>query len=830
MDPATFGDTVRKHRQRLGLSQEALADAAGIAVRSVRNVEAGRVAQPRPTTLRLLADVFGISVDELIAGDRVPAPAQLPREVAAFAGRADTLRRLWTLLDNGPDPAGGPHAVGVISGAGGVGKTTLAVHWAHQAAARFPDGQLYVNLHGFGPGDSAIDPADALADFLTALGVDRTEVPPSPASRTALFRSRLAGRRLLIVLDNARDAEQVRPLLPGAGACRVVVTSRNQLTGLIATDGAVPVPLDVLAEDEAGELLAGRLGTGRVAAEPGAVADIVSRCDRMPLALAIVAARAAVHPDISLRELADQLRYPAEALDALDAGDAATQIRSVFSWSYRALPADPRRLFDVLGLHPGADIEAYAAANLAALPLAATRRALAELVRLHLVVQRPGDRYGMHDLVRAYAAETAQADLSAPERAAAGARLLAFYRHTAVRAGRLVHPAGRLTLVADEPWQSLPLADRDAAAAWIGAERANLVAAAEHAARDRDVDFAPAVSLCLWTYWYDHGYSAECLAISAAAVASARHGTDPLVLAWALSDMAGALMGLGRYAETVRNGEEARQLLHEHGDPAGERIMLGNLQEIYTVIGDLAEAQRCAAEQLAIVRTLGLPIAAGESSVQLAQLNLHLGRLDEALEYAREAVRIFEPTDRTRDRGESLWALGAVHQRRGEYVEARVTLLRAQEVFRSAGMYGNLLARVLAVLGRLSREQGQRQAAGRYLSEALEMAREFNSPEQVAEALTELGLLRADQGRSEEAAAHVREALALATEVGTRREEIRARNALGALLAAAGETGPARREFTAALELATATEDPYARGLAEAGLAGLGNAARDGVA
>jgi len=547
-----FGDTVRRHRQRLGLSQEALADAAAIAVRSVRNMEAGRVAQPRPTTLRLLAGVFGISVDELTAGGPAPVPAQLPREVSAFAGRADILDRLWTLLDHSPG------AVGVISGAGGVGKTTLAVHWAHQAAGRFPDGQLYVNLHGFGPGDSAIDPTDVLADFLTALGVDRTAVPPTLASRTALFRSRLAGRRALIVLDNARDAEQVRPLLPGAGVCRVVVTSRNQLTALIATDGAVPVPLEVLA--------------------------------------------------------------------------------------------------------------------------------------------------------------------------------------------------------------------------------------------------------------------------------AARRGTDPLVLAYALSDMAGALMGLGRYAETVSNSEEARRLLHDRGDAAGERIMLGNLQEIYTVIGNLTEAQRCAAEQLAIVRALGQPIAVGESSVQLAHLNLHLGRLDEALAYAEEAVRIFEPTDRTRDRGESLWALGAVHQRRGEHHEARVTLLRAQEVFRSAGMYGNLLARVLAALGRLSREQGQRQAAGRYLGEALDLAREFNDPEQVAEALTELGLLRADQGRPEEAAAHVREALALATQVGTRREEIRARNALGALLAAVGDTGPARREFSAALELATATENPYARGLAEEGLARLDGVARDGVA
>ena len=824
MDPVTFGDSVRRHRQRLGLSQEQLAEAAGIAVRSVRNMEAGRVAQPRPATLRLLAAVFGTSVDELTADPPVPAPAQLPREAAAFTGRAGTLAALWKLLDESPD------AIPVISGAGGVGKTTLAIHWAHLAAERFPDGQLYANLHGFGPGEAAADPGDVLADFLTALGVDRTAVPAALESRTALLRSRLAGRALLMVLDNARDAGQVRPLLPGTGAARVVVTSRNQLTGLVATDGAVPVPLDVLAEDEAGELLAGRLGAGRVAAEPGAVADLVARCDRMPLALAIVAARAAVHPDITLAELAEQLRDPAEALDALDAGDATTDLRTVFSWSYRALPAVPRQVFAALGLHPGPDLDLTAAANLTGRPVAEARRALADLVRLHLVGQRPGERYAMHDLVRAYAAETARNDLSPAEQAAATARLLTFYRHTTVHAGRLAHTGGRLTLTADAPGHSLDLPDRAAAIEWIRAERANLIATAESAAAAGDADYAPAINLCLWNYWNDHGYSAECLAVSAAAVAAARHGPDQLTLAYALSDLAGALMGVGRYAETVRNGEEARRLLHDSGDAAGERLLLGNLQEIYIVIGDLAQAQRCAQEQLAIVRTLGEPIAVGESGIQLAQLDLHLGRLDEALAYAREAVEIFAGTDRVRDRGESLWTLGAVHHRRGEPEAARVALVHAQEVFRSAGMTGNLLARVLAALGRLSREQGQRVAAGRYLGEALEMAREFNGPEQVAEALTELGLLRADQGRAEEAAGHVREALALATEVGTRREETRARNALGLLLAAAGETGPARREFAAALELAEATGNAYARGVAESGLARLTPTARDGVA
>ncbi len=830
MDSSSFGDTLRQHRLRRGLSQEDLAAAAQLGVRGLRNIEAGRVEAPRPATVRLLADALGLTGgarDEFVAAALVrdaaartrPVPAQLPRDTAAFTGRADALARL----------DGHPAAVAVVSGAGGVGKTTLAVHWAHRAADRFPDGQLYVNLHGFGPGDSAADPGDVLADFLTALGVERTAVPPATTARAALYRSRLAGRRMLVLLDNARDAEQVRPLLPGAGPCRAVVTSRDRLTGLIATDDAVPVPLDVLAEAEAAELLARRLGADRVAAAPAAVAAIVARCDRMPLALAIVAARAVAQADVSLAAMADELRDPSGALDALEVGDAATDIRAVLSWSVRALPAGSRRLFALLGLHPGPDIEAYAAANLAGLSPAAARRALAELVGMHLMTTRPGGRYGMHDLVRAYAAETAATELPAADRTAAVARLLAFYRHTAVRAGRLVHPGGRLTLTADEPPASRPPADREAAALWIRAERANLIAAAEQAAGHGDPDFAPTINLALWNHWNDHGYPAECLAISVAAVASARRGTDPLALAYALSDLAGAMAAFGRYTETIAHGEEACRLLHDHGDPAGERLLLGNLQELYVTVGDMAEARRCAEAQMAIIRHAGNRIAEAEAAVQLAFLDLHLGRPDEALSYAREAVAIFEPTDRVRDRGEALWALGAVHLRRGEHDLARTNLLRAQEVFRSAGMYGNLLARVLAALGRLSRGLGERQAAGRYLSESLEMAREFNDPEQIAEALTELCLLRVDQGRTDEAAAHVREALALTTGVGARRGETWARHALGVLLAATGDVAAARREFTVALDLATAGEDAYARELAEAGLAGLAEA-RGGVA
>jgi NB-ARC domain len=367
------------------------------------------------------------------AGPAVPVPAQLPPAVPAFIGRDAELASLDALL-HPKAAAAGPATVVIaaLSGTAGVGKSALAVHWAHRAAAQFPDGQLYVNLRGFDPDGAAMEPSEALRGFLDALGAPATRIPESLSAQAGLYRTLLAGKRILVVLDNAKDAGQVRPLLPGSPGCLAIVTSRNQLTGLVATDSAYAMTLDLLGSGDARELLALRLGSRRVAREPDAVDEIIAGCARLPLALTIAAARAAGSPSFPLAVLATELREATRALDPLNGGDPATDVRAVFSWSYHALTTDAARLFRRLGLHPGPDIALPAAASLAAIPQDRARALLGELTRAHLLAEHAPGRYAFHDLLRAYATELARAHDSQNVRNAAAHRVLDHYLHTGV--------------------------------------------------------------------------------------------------------------------------------------------------------------------------------------------------------------------------------------------------------------------------------------------------------------------------------------------------------------------------------------------------------------
>ncbi len=329
----------------------------------------------------------------------LPGLAQLPSALPGFTGRTAELACL--------DATMATMALAAISGTAGVGKTALAVHWAHRVAAQFPDGQLYVNLRGFDPAGAgaALEPSLALHGFLDALGVPANRVPEDLAAQSALFRSLVADKRILLMLDNARSADQVRPLLPGSPGCLTLVTSRDQLAGLVAADGAVPLALDLLSTADARDLLTRRLGELRVAAEPAPVDSIITACARLPLALAIVAARAAAHPSFPLAAIAAELAEATSALDPFDGGDLTTDVRAVFSWSYRALGDPAARMFRLLGLHPGPDIAVAAAASLAAVPLGQARAQLTELTRAHLLTEHAPGRYAFHDLLRAYAGE-----------------------------------------------------------------------------------------------------------------------------------------------------------------------------------------------------------------------------------------------------------------------------------------------------------------------------------------------------------------------------------------------------------------------------------------
>ncbi len=479
------GEWLRQQRVAAGLTQEDLAERSGVSVRAIADLERGRTRKPYPSSVRALARALGLpdaagtelvaryrterdghaggaggpegagSANPLLArtgqppdADAEPAvtvPRQLPTRVPHFAGRAGEL----ALLDGVLDEAASSSAAGTtgvvisaIGGTAGVGKTALALHWAHRVASRFPDGQLYANLRGFDTGNEGpADPAGVLRGFLDALGVHPERRPADAEGLAGLYRSVLAGRRMLVLLDNAADAAQVRPLLPASPACLVIVTSRRDLAALAAREGARLLQLDVLSELEANELLVTRLGQERAAAEPWAVTELAILCARLPLALSVVVARAAAAPSLPLSSLAAELTELGGRLDALDVGDPAANVRTVLSLSYRHLPEKAARMFRLLGLHPGPDISAAAAASLAGLPVASARVALRDLTRASLLMEVGCGRYAFHDLLRAYAAEQ---ETPAGEVTGTTRRMLDHYLHAAHQAHRVLYPGREL--------------------------------------------------------------------------------------------------------------------------------------------------------------------------------------------------------------------------------------------------------------------------------------------------------------------------------------------------------------------------------------------------
>ncbi len=419
-------------------------------------------------------------------------PRQLPADLRQFAGRSAELAALDTLVtrnsaaagapsspaaSGGEDQATGTVAITAICGTGGVGKTTLALHWAHLVADRFADGQLYVNLRGYDPSGTPLAPDEVIRGFLDALGVAPGELPPAAAARAALYRSLVAGRQLLIVLDNAFDAEQVRPMLPAAPASFVLVTSRAELAGLAVTDGASLLRLDLLTAADAADMLAARLGRPRLATDPDAVRQVIASCSRLPLALAIAAARAAATPSLPLAALAADLAGEHGRLDTLElsaAGDPATSIRVVFSWSVSGVSAPAAWLFRLIGLHPGPDISAAAAASLAGHDPRRARQELRELVAASLLTEPVPGRYSCHDLLRAYAAELAEQADSAADRRAAMHRVLDHYLHSAEHATAQIRGTNRqapVPLAALAPRVSAEAVDgKEAVFAWFSAE------------------------------------------------------------------------------------------------------------------------------------------------------------------------------------------------------------------------------------------------------------------------------------------------------------------------------------------------------------------------
>ncbi|GIG61845.1 SARP family transcriptional regulator [Longispora fulva] len=590
----------------------------------------------------------------------IPTPAalaQLPRPPAGFAGRETELAGLAG--------AAGPGALTVVTGPAGVGKTALVLHWAHRTA-EFPQGRLFADLRGFDPAGPA-DPGPVLYGFLLALGVPAERIPADPHARSALYRSLLADRRLLVVLDNARDARQVLPLLPGAGGSATVVTSRNRLDALTAREGARPVRLDVLDLADALALLADPVGADRIGAAPVDAHALVELCDRLPLALRIAGSRLAEHPRWPVGAVVDELRCERRRLAALAAEDAG--VAATLSLSYRALPAETARLFRLLGLHPGADVDASAAGALLGAAPAAGAAALHVLATAHLVEERSPGRYARHDLVRLYTRQLAATDLTADGRTRATARLLDYYLDTTRRTRAHWRP--------DQPWppglavehppaEPRTFADRAAMMAWFDAEDRTPGALVALAADVGEHARAWWLARELWPFFYGRRNSAEWADTLRTGLAAAGALDDDRGRMAMLGHLGTALNDQRSFEESVDCHRRASALAHRLGDRAAEAGLLLNLGVTYALAGRPHDAARQYQRVVIAARDLGADALAGRALANLAEVALRQDRPRAALTHVADALAAAGEDAVWGQRADLLLYRGQAHRALGE--------------------------------------------------------------------------------------------------------------------------------------------------------------------
>jgi DNA-binding SARP family transcriptional activator/tetratricopeptide (TPR) repeat protein len=707
-----------RHRQLLGtlreLSDEHPMDEriAGqlvlAAYRSGRQAEAiGRY----QTTRQRLADELGVlpareledlylrilrQDDELAPPPAAsPTPAQLPHDINGFIGRQEELAEL---ADHG--------MIRVLEGLGGVGKTALAIHFAHRTRGEFPDGQLYVDMRGFGPNCRPMTADEAIGGFLRALDVAPNLIPTDHAELATLYRSVLHGRRMLILLDNVVTSDQVRPLLPGAPGCHVLITSRCRLTGLAVRDGARRITLRPLPPADAVKLLAHIVGRERVAAQPQAADDLARRCGYLPLALRVAADRVAVLPHPDLAELAGELADEHDRLDVLTSSDDETvAIRAVFSWSYRWLQPDHARMFRLLGLHVGEEISDEAAAALAGLPAQAARASLDRLTAVHLIEQNDRGRRRTHDLIRLYAGERAAAEETEHDRSSAVRRSVTWYLHTADAAGRVLLPVRRRNPLATlEPGcEPGTFADARTALAWCERERANLVLAARQAADCGLHDVAWQLPVALWDFFYLRSHWADWITTHERGLVAARLDSDQLGEAGVLTSLghayeqvgrfgqaldtlaaamrvwralgdtwgeatvlhmiAGVYKGQSRFTDSIAHYRRALPLHHEIGNLWGAAWTLTSLGAAYRELGQLGSALEVTQQASTVLAQFGDRHGESRAVNDLADIYLALGRADEAVHCYERALRVNQEIASRRGEAWSHRGLGdAMHQ------------------------------------------------------------------------------------------------------------------------------------------------------------------------
>jgi tetratricopeptide (TPR) repeat protein len=722
-------------------------------------------------------------------------PAELPSDVYGFTGRAEELARLDALLD-APGSASAV-VISALSGTAGVGKTALAVHWAHHVAERFPDGQLYVDLCGYDP-DLPVRPEAALGGFLRALGVDGAAIPHGLAERAAYYRSLVAGRRVLVVLDNAYSTDQVRPLLPGTPSCLVVVTSRDSLTGLVVRHGARRIDLDLLPPADAMDLL--RCLVGELAdAEPAATAAVAERCGRLPLALRVAVEFAALRPAATMTELAEELADEQHRLDLLDSGvDSRTAVRAVFSWSYRHLPPPAARLFRLLGLFPGRDFDAPAAAALTSAEVGETRLLLDRLVRAHLVQRTGQDRFGLHDLLRSYAADLAGEDPE-PDRRAARGNLLHYYVSTAAAAMDVLFPSERHRRPRVARHGGTPqFADAAQARAWLDRERPQLVAVTAVEVGSGWSTYIGYLAMTIGRYLTTGAHLHDAFTVHSNALRVAVGRGDRLAEGAALNHLGLVLFRWDRNVEAIEHHQRALAARREVGDRVGESGTLLNLGLTYQALGRFADALDHYRQALAISQELGDRNSVANCLCNLGFVHELLGRLDEAAEHARTALAVFLEVGNRINRAFPLNVLGKVHEKWGRYDEALAYHREALALQRD-GDHPASAAYTRTRLASVLERQGECVEAAAQLRLALDVAEEIGDVAAQADARNVLGAVHRHDGRWAEAVEEHERAGTLAAAIGDRYQQARGLDGAAHALRAKGDPDGARERWTAAL-------------------------------
>ncbi|WP_063797492.1 AfsR/SARP family transcriptional regulator [Saccharothrix sp. NRRL B-16348] len=662
-----------------------------------------------------------------------PVPRQLLAPPKSFVGRAEYLARLDQALTDPPDGSGAVRpgiavpdlqaaksSIGVIGGIGGIGKTWLALTWAHHHLNRFPDGQLFVDLRGFSPDGAPMDPMVAVRGFLDALGVRSDRVPVDPHARAGLFRSLVADKKMLILLDNAADTDQVTPLLPGTDTCTVLITSRSRLPGLTATHSAHHINLDILTDDESRALLTHRLGNRRVEAEPGTVTDLVESCGGLPLALGIIAGRAHTSPEVPLSEFAAELRNL--RLSALAGDDTVANLPAVLSWSYRALTAEQRSLFGLLGIAPGLATGVHAATALSGLSPARLREALRALEDSSLLARDRQGRYRMHDLVRGFAVSMAHRDLTGDVREAALRRAVDFYLHTAHVADRLLHPH-RTPVHDSEPGaHTLLLPDAPAAATWFRTEHTCVLAAHHIAAHHGWHRPTWRLAWALNTFYRRSGEHHRLVVMWQTALRAAEQLRDPAALSIAHRSLGCAHAELGHHTDALAHLAQAVNLAWDHEDHANHALAQEAMARTLGEFGQHQAALSTAIHARECFRSLSHPIGEARALNDIGWFAANLGRYQQARTHCGNALVMHRRHNNPEGEARTFYNLGHIDHLTDNHVQAVRHHQQALLLFRELGDL-HAQAQTLDVLGCSHTALDQDQEAEAVWQEAMQLYR-----------------------------------------------------------------------------------------------------------